>query len=81
VPACLGHGVRRAGWQVELTSVAQHDPLQHLRQVRPKRETQLTLVEPLTVEISADTAIVGGTIRHAARFVRARPEVGPRDIG
>lgn len=45
-----------------------------------KRETQLTLVEPLTVEISADTAIVGGTIRHAARFVRARPEVDPADV-
>lgn len=47
---------------------------------QPKRETQLTLIEPLTVEISADTAIVGGTIRHAARFVRARPEADPRHI-
>lgn len=26
----------------------------------PKRETQLTLIEPLTAEISADTAMVGG---------------------
>jgi hypothetical protein len=47
---------------------------------QPKRETQLTLIEPLTVEVSADTAIVGGTIRHAARFVRARPEVDPADV-
>ncbi|MFF9565531.1 non-homologous end-joining DNA ligase [Leifsonia sp. NPDC014704] len=47
---------------------------------QPKRETQLTLIAPLTVEISADTAVVGGTIRHAARFVRARPEADPRDI-
>lgn len=47
---------------------------------QPKRETQLTLIEPLTVEISADTAIVGGIIRHAARFVRARPEVDPADV-
>ncbi|MFK3672495.1 non-homologous end-joining DNA ligase [Leifsonia aquatica] len=47
---------------------------------QPKRETQLTLIEPLTVEISADAAIVGGTIRHAARFVRARPEVDPADV-
>jgi bifunctional non-homologous end joining protein LigD len=48
---------------------------------QPKRETQLTLIEPLTVEVSADTSIVGGTIRHAARFVRARPEVEPGEIG
>lgn len=48
---------------------------------QPKRQTQLTLIEPLTVEISADTAVVGGTIRHAARFVRARPETDPRGIG
>jgi bifunctional non-homologous end joining protein LigD len=47
----------------------------------PKRETPVTLIEPITVEISADTAVVGGTIRHAARFVRARPEVEPRDLG
>lgn len=47
---------------------------------QPKRETKLTLIEPLTVEISADTSIIGGTIRHAARFVRARPEVSPGDV-
>ncbi len=47
---------------------------------QPKRETKLTLIEPLTVEISADTAVVGGTIRHAARFVRARPEIPPGDL-
>jgi hypothetical protein len=47
---------------------------------QPKRETQLTLIEPLTVEISADTVVVGGTIRNAARFVRARPEVDPVDL-
>ena len=41
---------------------------------------QLTLIEPLAVEISADTAVIGGTIRHAARFVRARPEVDPRHL-
>lgn len=46
---------------------------------QPKRDTHLTLIEPLTVEISADTAIVAGTIRHAARFIRARPEVTPGD--
>lgn len=47
---------------------------------QPKHDTHLTLIEPLTVEISADTAIVGGTIRHAARFVRARPEVAPGEL-
>lgn len=46
----------------------------------PKRETTVTLVEPLTVEISADTAVVGGSIRHAARLVRARTEIDPHDI-
>ncbi|MFJ3427393.1 ATP-dependent DNA ligase [Leifsonia aquatica] len=46
----------------------------------PKRETTVTLIEPLTVEISADTAVVSGSIRHAARFVRARTEIGPHDI-
>ena len=47
---------------------------------QPKRETKLTLIEPLTVEISADTSIIGGTIRHAARFVRARPEVSTGEV-
>lgn len=35
----------------------------------------LTLVEPLVVEVSADTARTGHSFRHAVRFVRARPDL------
>jgi hypothetical protein len=35
----------------------------------------LTLVEPIVVEISADVAMTGHSFRHAVRFVRARPEL------
>ena len=35
----------------------------------------LTLVEPIVVEISADVAMTGHAFRHAVRFVRARPKL------
>ncbi|SJM55504.1 ATP-dependent DNA ligase LigC [Agrococcus casei LMG 22410] len=35
----------------------------------------LTLVDPIVVEISADVAMTGGSFRHAVRFVRARPDL------
>jgi ATP-dependent DNA ligase len=35
----------------------------------------LTLVEPIVVEISADVAMTGHSFRHAVQFVRARPEL------
>jgi ATP-dependent DNA ligase len=40
----------------------------------------LTLVEPLVVEISADTAWSGAAFRHAVRYVRPRPELRPEDV-
>ncbi|WP_101847486.1 ATP-dependent DNA ligase [Zhihengliuella sp. ISTPL4] len=40
----------------------------------------LTLVEPIVVEISADTATTGYSFRHAVRFVRARPEVPVEEV-
>ncbi|UNK47840.1 ATP-dependent DNA ligase [Arthrobacter sulfonylureivorans] len=43
-------------------------------------ETELTLVEPLVVEVSADTAMSGASFRHAVRFLRARPELDPESL-
>jgi bifunctional non-homologous end joining protein LigD len=67
-PAADGHP-----WPETIRSTA-YDRFQ------PKRDTHLTLIEPVTVEISADTSIVGGTIRHGARYVRPRPEMDPEDV-
>lgn len=39
-----------------------------------------TLVEPLVVEISADTAWTGNAFRHAARYLRPRPELSPATV-
>jgi ATP-dependent DNA ligase len=41
-----------------------------------KRDTVLTLIEPIVVEVSADTSLVAGALRHPARFVRTRPGAG-----
>jgi ATP-dependent DNA ligase len=37
-------------------------------------------IRPLVVEVSADAVIDGETLRHAARFVRARPDLLPVDV-
>lgn len=42
--------------------------------------TQLILVEPIVVEVSADTAFSGRTFRHPVRFLRARPELKVDDV-
>jgi hypothetical protein len=47
---------------------------------RDKEPVALTLVEPLVVEVSADTAWSGRSFRHPLRVVRARPELSPTDI-
>lgn len=39
----------------------------------------LTLVEPIVIEISADTAWSGRSFRHLVRYVRTRPELHPSD--
>ncbi|GAA4157243.1 ATP-dependent DNA ligase [Gryllotalpicola daejeonensis] len=43
--------------------------------------SELTLVEPFVIEISADTARDDGVFRHPVRFVRLRPEMTPADLG
>jgi hypothetical protein len=47
---------------------------------RDKEPVALTLVEPVVVEVSADTAWSGRSFRHPLRLLRARPEPSPADI-
>jgi ATP-dependent DNA ligase len=47
---------------------------------RDKEPVTLTLVEPVVVEVSADTAWSGRSFRHALRVLRARPELSPADV-
>lgn len=41
---------------------------------------ELTLVEPVVVEVSADVAWSGTAFRHPLRFVRTRPDTDPADV-
>jgi hypothetical protein len=43
-------------------------------------DTELTLVEPIVVEISAGTAMTGTSFRHPVRFIRARLELDPAAV-
>lgn len=43
--------------------------------------SELTLIEPIVIEISADLARDEGVFRHSVRFVRVRPEMTPADLG
>lgn len=45
-----------------------------------KEPVELTLVEPVVVEVSADVAWSGTSFRHPLRFVRTRPDVDPADV-
>jgi hypothetical protein len=47
---------------------------------RDKEPVALTLVEPVAVEVSADTAWSGRSFRHPLRLVRARPEMSPSEV-
>lgn len=47
---------------------------------RDKEPVALTLVEPMVVEVSADTAWSGRSFRHPLRLLRARPELAPDDV-
>ncbi|MBD8057851.1 hypothetical protein IC607_02580 [Cellulomonas sp. JH27-2] len=40
----------------------------------------LTLVEPVVVEVSADAAWSGTAFRHLLRYVRVRPELYPEEV-
>ncbi len=37
-------------------------------------------IRPLVVEVNADAAISAGVLRHAARLVRARPDLTAEDV-
>jgi bifunctional non-homologous end joining protein LigD len=45
-----------------------------------KRDTEITLIDPIVVEVSADTSLSGHSLRHPARFVRTRPELAPESV-
>lgn len=47
---------------------------------KDKGPVTLTRVEPLVVEISADTAWTGNAFRHAVRYLRPRPELAAEDV-
>lgn len=47
---------------------------------RDKEPVALTLVEPVVVEVSADTAWSGRSFRHPLRILRARPELSLADV-
>lgn len=47
---------------------------------RDTEPVDLTLVEPVVVEVSADVAWSGTSFRHPLRFVRIRPDVAPSDV-
>ncbi|MDQ0676564.1 ATP-dependent DNA ligase [Pseudarthrobacter siccitolerans] len=47
---------------------------------RDKEPVALTLVDPVVVEVSADTAWSGRSFRHPLRVLRARPELSPHDV-
>ena len=42
--------------------------------------SMVTVVEPLVVEVQADASAQAGVLRHAARLVRARPDLRVEDI-
>lgn len=45
-----------------------------------KEPTPLVRVEPLVVEVSADTAWSGRSFRHPLRYLRPRPELDPNPV-
>ncbi|HEY8281728.1 MAG TPA: non-homologous end-joining DNA ligase [Leifsonia sp.] len=42
-----------------------------------KHDTAITLIDPIVVEVSADTSLAGDSLRHPARYLRTRPELDP----
>lgn len=47
---------------------------------RDASPTELTLVEPVVVEVLADAAWSGQSFRHSLRFRRVRPELDPIEV-
>ncbi|GHG59744.1 hypothetical protein GCM10012320_34030 [Sinomonas cellulolyticus] len=50
------------------------------RFARDRGAVHLTLVEPVVVEVSADSARSGVAFRHSVRLARLRPELHPMEI-
>ncbi|MEA5456797.1 ATP-dependent DNA ligase [Sinomonas sp. JGH33] len=50
------------------------------RFARERTLVHLTLVEPVVVEVSADSARSGIAFRHVVRLIRARPELDPAEV-
>lgn len=44
------------------------------------QSVEAAIITPLVVEIRADVAVDGETLRHPARFVRARPDLTIADV-
>jgi ATP-dependent DNA ligase len=47
---------------------------------KEKGPVRLTLVEPIVIEVAADTAWSGRSFRHPLRYLRARPELNPDEV-
>ncbi|MBT2512414.1 ATP-dependent DNA ligase [Arthrobacter sp. ISL-30] len=47
---------------------------------RDRSPVALTRVEPVVVEVSADTAWSGSSFRHSLRYLRVRPELDPDEV-
>ncbi len=68
-PAGAGHP-----WPGEIRSTA-------MNRFNPRtRPTPIERVEPLVVEVSADTAFSGTAFRHPLRFLRSRADMVPADV-
>jgi ATP-dependent DNA ligase len=50
------------------------------RFARDRGPVHLTLVEPVVVEVSADSARSGVAFRHSVRFARFRPDIDPGEV-
>lgn len=61
-------------WPTEVKSSA----IDRFNRISPT--TELTLVQPVVVEVSADTAFSGTSFRHPLRYLRARPELHPDEV-
>lgn len=48
---------------------------------KDKSPTRLTLVDPIVAEVSGDVAWSGQPFPHPRRYLRARPELQPPDVG
>jgi ATP-dependent DNA ligase len=68
-PAQPGHP-----WPTEITETALN------RFSKDKGPVQLTLVEPLAMEVATDVAWSGQAFRHPLKFLRARPDLDPTTV-